>query len=1032
MAIAITIVNLPHCSIFANSQARAQAEETSQCAFLAVDEGDTPFVLIHMDFAQNCCTSLLDIANKKQRISETENFEINKDLKQKALITSLALLFVLSVLGVSFARLSSLEREVSATDRKTNELTAKAGFCNRNKELCQTVKKTFQNIEQSKLVNSCDPGNPPENCGNNQIDLGETCDDGRNGDNDGCDCCCMIEAINPLVFSSLCPIVSNLETAEPVEPLDLGEEDSAILSTRPRKLGSFFIQNLCTNSNNFDPDGKVRLSNAQTIIKQFVEGKKSSGLSDKPEVTTLTEAPQCKINLDLGQGTIDSQFSKDCCSIKDANLLKRAQNYIEKEIRNIALILVLFELSIFSVLAITYLIDTKVEAKIVSASRDHKLAIYAASAGIQEVITRLNSQSKDEAPPVLSVLDDEIGKLTTGNELGYQEYETSSNVPDLVTEIDRQGTEYTEQKVKRWEKTKKRLSRFLSICSEQILCANSDSIFKDGKLDKRILPAVANICLNRIGIVFAGTPDAPCICTYKGCLCTPNAVCKSGDCTEDSSCKCNEEGECLCPLATVCRDVLCKDKADCTCLDLKCNTDDDCDPGQACNTSSETFSGVSEDLDDGSSSSSETFSGVCENLEDSSSTTKHDCKFFVKGKINPGFNIKCCQDIIPVDTNSSVFKRNYQITSPLNSPSSPPFVMSCTVTTDCPDTGTPCIDRVCVSGKCNTTNVSNRDCTTDTGKNGKCNSNGECIAESSLPEFPSEGISFIECINDSKCDDGDFCTDDSCKAGKCVHENIVSTECLDNIEVEQPDKKKNPKDCFCKPEYFDENGNLKPEAVKEILKCLKGEKPPKTEELNKKGCNTDDDCSSGRICDTAKKVCTIPTRPTTCNSDTNCSSNEICDPIKKICITKKLCTTSQDCPSNANCDLTKKICFPKIFCKDDSNCRSDQFCNASGECNSKCTSDIHCFRGQTCNKTNGKCESVQAGCKSSSECNSGEICSSGKCELQQSCTITPFGHNCPFGQFCFQNKCWNISCLTNADCPPVQHACNNGICELRP
>jgi hypothetical protein len=59
--------------------------------------------------------------------------------------------------------------------------------------------------------------------------------------------------------------------------------------------------------------------------------------------------------------------------------------------RGIALVFVLFALSVFSLLALTYLIDTRIEAQIVATSRDFHLAQYAAEAGVQEVLIRVNA-----------------------------------------------------------------------------------------------------------------------------------------------------------------------------------------------------------------------------------------------------------------------------------------------------------------------------------------------------------------------------------------------------------------------------------------------------------------------------------------------------------------------------------------------------------------------------------------------------------------------------------------------------------------
>ena len=67
----------------------------------------------------------------------------------------------------------------------------------------------------------------------------------------------MTETLNPLVLSLFCPNTSEPEQAEPSD------------SGRTNKIGPSVIQDLCTNPNNFDSDGKVRLNNLQNIVKQW-------------------------------------------------------------------------------------------------------------------------------------------------------------------------------------------------------------------------------------------------------------------------------------------------------------------------------------------------------------------------------------------------------------------------------------------------------------------------------------------------------------------------------------------------------------------------------------------------------------------------------------------------------------------------------------------------------------------------------------------------------------------------------------------
>lgn len=350
LAVAIVLVSLPHFSIFSGLKAQAQTEdiasESSQCAFLAVDENDIPFVLLHMDFVQDCCPNLLDIADNKQRISKTDNnLGIEKELKNYVLFVNLLLVNILTNLGVFALRSSESDIRLAANDRRNNQLDAKPGFCNRNKDLCQKIKKTFQKITQGLIVNSCDE--IPENCGNSNIDSGETCDDGNNAYNDGCDCCCMTELnVSPREFGLNC----GYEAAE-----ILSESPSAAVEdSSPKNLGTFFIQNLCGNSSNFDSDGKVRLNKAQGIIRQFVENKKQAGLSDKPEVTTLTEIPQCKLFIDLKQGLYFSDVNKDCCKSFDGllsqrTLLNEVEPTVSKDLKEYTLIELLISLGVLMI-----------------------------------------------------------------------------------------------------------------------------------------------------------------------------------------------------------------------------------------------------------------------------------------------------------------------------------------------------------------------------------------------------------------------------------------------------------------------------------------------------------------------------------------------------------------------------------------------------------------------------------------------------------------------------------------------------------
>jgi hypothetical protein len=64
---------------------------------------------------------------------------------------------------------------------------------------------------------------------------------------------------------------------------------------------------------------------------------------------------------------------------------------VHRDQRGVALVTVLLALIILTSLALTYLINTDVETRSVAATRDSKMALYAADAAIQEAILRLNA-----------------------------------------------------------------------------------------------------------------------------------------------------------------------------------------------------------------------------------------------------------------------------------------------------------------------------------------------------------------------------------------------------------------------------------------------------------------------------------------------------------------------------------------------------------------------------------------------------------------------------------------------------------------
>lgn len=125
------------------------------------------------------------------------------------------------------------------------------------------------------------------------------------------------------------------------------------------------------------------------------------------------------------------------------------------------------------------------------------------------------------------------------------------------------------------------------------------------------------------------------------------------------------------------------------------------------------------------------------------------------------------------------------------------------------------------------------------------------------------------------------------------------------------------------------------------------------------GCSTNDDCSSGEICNVGSRQCQPRCTPQTqaevcapaqrcveekcvqCAADVECGPGLSCDPAGN-CSAGTRCYTDRDCSVPLVCLVQTGACLPKApACTSDDNCASNQRCDVSnGRCIAKdCQSD---------------------------------------------------------------------------------------------
>lgn len=177
--------------------------------------------------------------------------------------------------------------------------------------------------------------------------------------------------------------------------------------------------------------------------------------------------------------------------------------------------------------------------------------------------------------------------------------------------------------------------------------------------------------------------------------------------------------------------------------------------------------------------------------------------------------------------------------------------------------------------------------------------------------YPAVGVCYpiLDCQNDTDCDDGDVCTDDTCVAGKCQIVAAPGKSCDDNIACTKGDT------CRTK-------GDTDPslECRGDALVC---------EDRNP--CTTDS-------CDTATGEClytNLANDPATACDDTlPCTVNDKC--FDGACVgTDKVCDDGKQCTDDA-CDLTSGECLftnkeNTVACDDANACTLQDQC-ADGAC----------------------------------------------------------------------------------------------------
>lgn len=167
-----------------------------------------------------------------------------------------------------------------------------------------------------------------------------------------------------------------------------------------------------------------------------------------------------------------------------------------------------------------------------------------------------------------------------------------------------------------------------------------------------------------------------------------------------------------------------------------------------------------------------------------------------------------------------------------------------------------------------------------------------------------------------------------------------------------------------------------------------------------------------------------------CTFDSDCQTGELCHPDAQMCV--QTCESGNDCPDSAKTCAAISGSDSRMICQ----CATDQLC--AGEtsdnicstafkiCMPKCTSDVDCPTGYTCNTGSGQCAAGggDAGACGWDTCSTtswsgaaGQQCNNGTCGAGPSCSGTG-QTTCTYGSFCSGGAC-------GYPVYPTQSACSN-------
>ncbi|MBI3308892.1 MAG: hypothetical protein HYZ79_05925 [Candidatus Melainabacteria bacterium] len=762
-------------------------------------------------------------------------------------------------------------------------------------------------------------------CGNGILESGEVCDDGTlyNSNLNVCSCDPIQfsqendESRNPtngdFVFKD--PFTGKVFSNNEITSLTKVNKSNNKRIKLEKEIGLCHFMTLCSKPSAFNDDGSLRPTVNSLILDRCLEYHKDL----LPEIAIQNRTPLCSLDIDIENMIISGDLTQSCCGLLQGNNFNPSNlnnvdfnEVLDKELKNVTLIELLIVMIIISILSVAIFVSMTASIddarKAVEDTRNFHQSLQGK---LNQVITEFKSLNPTSSLADAKALEEKVeaikreefdkfyisrfcklfphfceenNMISISSKRTLNQATTLSstnfNFPFGILNISEKqfnsilkkansNLGISNEKLKELQFT---ASKTASNCIQSLVCSNPEAVFEPNneKIKPEFLSAAIDSCLKevtfalaldteKLGISLGDGKNDQCICpeqrTAKTCktkrpdVCAEvfNPVCGCNGVTYGNKCEALKAG------------LRGFKKGECP---KGCNTDSDCDTGQSCNTSSsETFSGVSESLDNGSNSSSnDTFAGVSGSLGSSSGGTSSSETF---GGVCESLESNKDDES---DCGNGVSDGNEECDFGKDNSQDGPCLLNCK-------------KAVCGDGvvSANNFNGINEEC-----DDGNTNDGDGCSVNCKLES---------SCTSDRDCDDENSCNLDRCIANICRYSVNVDSECCES-DAECDSTKRcdiTKKVCIAKPAKCTSDSDCNSDQFCNVFnKCFKK-------------CTSDSECSSGNTCNKNNGKC--ETIVGGCKSSSECKSGELCNNEK--CELQQSCTVT---PKGHNCPLGQ-FCF---------------------------------------------------------------------------------------------------------------------------